>query len=213
MKTTLFLLAVALASMGTGVTVGHYVLPAREKVVTIYDNGPNSARLAISQSPVVGAHSSREAERPVQRKLSRDVQTVPNQVVEQASLRQRVASSATSEPSEESMRQALQDKLDTFNTNVEAARQRPISRDDPIGALATLSAAAMGNTSVSIAAFKKLDCAPAVGMPGYMCDYTAQLSATGNNPYFNQILSQLSGELVSARFIRGPGGWILMNDR
>jgi hypothetical protein len=63
--------------------------------------------------------------------------------------------------------------------------------------------------TVKITEFKKIECAKAVGVPGFVCDYEIALSQ--NNPAlagaFGKIME--GTDLTEARFLYTGNGWIM----
>jgi hypothetical protein len=72
-----------------------------------------------------------------------------------------------------------------------------------------IQAVSTGDESAHVKGLKRLECAKAVGQPGYICDYVVTLSMNVTLPAsLSEIMN--SGQLTQARFVRMENGWMLM---
>jgi hypothetical protein len=129
-------------------------------------------------------------------------------------------------PSGADLFDAIQAKVDNWNANWKetVAKCRNInsnSEQDPILGMQCLTLfAANGDPTdprnamkydftMEITAFKKIECAKAVGHPGFVCDY--EIAVSQNNPAFAGTLGTLmeGTNITEARFLHADQGWIM----
>jgi hypothetical protein len=122
-------------------------------------------------------------------------------------------------PTQSEIYDALQAKLDNYNESRREIRNKcknlhQNNEQDPILGMQCLQefmigAVSTGDESASIEGLKRLECAKAVGQPGYICDYVMSLSMNLTLPEsLKSILS--SGQVTQARFVRMAKGWMIM---
>jgi hypothetical protein len=133
----------------------------------------------------------------------------------------RFTSSSLGEPTRNEMQEALTAKIASVNREinqlVEKCKQGGFGGDDPFRAFQCLQSVGFmvaspkdGELSFQVERLEKLGCAPAVGQPGFICDYVVSMS--GNSPYFRGALGEIlaDGNVGQGRFLKQGDQWTVL---
>ncbi|WP_250494965.1 hypothetical protein [Caballeronia sp. GAWG1-1] len=113
--------------------------------------------------------------------------------------------------------QAIARGISSQNERCQQADRSRLTSGDAMLCLTTMfmgSKSVRGNEPMRIDSFQKLGCAPASGKPGYVCDYSMNISggpADAMRGMFTTLGSG-GGETSEARFLNAGGHWIMQVD-
>lgn len=126
------------------------------------------------------------------------------------------AAQADGEPTEDDMRQAVVERLNSANAEFQDILRRCERREfqnDPFLAMQCLSimsaSGGTGTLAFTLTHFAKLGCVPAPGQPGYVCDY--EIGIDSSSPMMQGAMGRMmSGGIGQGRFVERGDGWIFI---
>jgi hypothetical protein len=152
-------------------------------------------------------------EREIQEKIDREKAEHEAREAKKEFDRIMAVNTSTGEPTEDQMKLAVLAQVNAQNQAIEDMTSEEPSEGDIVGFYTYMVGMANKGTKIEIVDFKKYNCTPADGKPGFTCDYVVKYKYSGNNlnsGLFNLASSYSGNSITTARFSKIKGVWMLV---